>query len=1206
MSVILAAGAAALFWLPTGRAVILPLARNAGNYFLDPMKIEIQDINGSIHEGFTISDLRIISGEENLFDLNYASISPDWDLITELSNGIPYVKNLEVKGVKTGLEKIMTIVNHFPSSEKDEDENNNDEETFDLKTLKINPFNLKIQDVIFDSEYADLALQELSLNESGKIFLNTDIISNEKILPVKINASMNFEPLEISSSDLRIGEKISAKFQGNLIPPFDMKTEFAVLNLDDIIKFLPEKPAIDFSGKIYGRVFLKTINDLLTASGVVSVPNGKVIDIPFNFRLPFNWNGKNLFELQGANLKTKAANVNLTSKFDIEKMSVNAIGKAENISLREIGKLAAPEAKLEGENGFVNFDISTVLEGDILSRTNGEFYAEMPSISAAGLRILKGFSANANLKPGQAPKLSLKGEIFNGKLFARGEAAQDSKGNIKPQAVISIVNLDVPTVIKTFPAAAKSISNPSGKITTRTIVADDLSIKTKITSDKLSINGITLNNIIANLLYEHQRNKASLEDFQAYLGRSIINASGNADLKSSNFKFNARANNFEPKIIRELKDISGIYNLEADASGKYTDLKTITANAKLNGKNVGYSGMTVGDLEVPINFANNNLNIANSKITLPGGSVNFRGNVNLSNTSNPTVDIAASSPGINLSRFLTTFKLQDKSMPVSGYVRGSVNVKGPVNNASVNANIRAENVKAGNLVNIPNAVVDVQGNTKKINVKRLEAKINDANINGNGQLTINQRNFNNSAVNIKMNVKNLELKPVLMAAMGSSPVTGNLNGNVNLNGTIAKPNLDLKLTSPIYANKMKIEDIAVNLKSPEQNHFAINAGARIDEFKLNADVDLKQRKDLWVYSVKTKPLDVDKAIKMQMPDMAGIAKGNLTVNVDGSTAANSPINIKVNSKELKIIDKIKIQDINVPVAFLPANNKIEIKNGKAIVNNGIINSKVNVDLNKSTWTSNVTVRHLDFGKLAQPFLPEGELIGSVDVDVSAKGNFGVMPTNFANGKFHTGSGYIHKMKIIESVSPTKRISFEKISGSFFWDGKDLFLNPGTQATAGSKEPLYRYFSINGSMGIPGKGLRLLCDGRFDLKILDQLLGAMKGLFQYVTGGLTGNVLRDAAGRVLGIKKRDFQNVTFTLANSWTELQLLNLKITKSLEEFLPINVLNKESEETQRSDTQFKMRLTFPVGQGNESVEDVSASDQFKEQLIDNLFNFGR
>ena len=179
------------------------------------------------------------------------------------------------------------------------------------------------------------------------------------------------------------------------------------------------------------------------------------------------------------------------------------------------------------------------------------------------------------------------------------------------------------------------------------------------------------------------------------------------------------------------------------------------------------------------------------------------------------------------------------------------------------------------------------------------------------------------------------------------------------------------------------------------------------------------------------------------------------------------------------------------------------------------------------------------------------------------------------------------------------------TGKYPIKGQDLFLNPGTQATADRNEPLYRYFSVNGSLGIPGKGLRLLCDGRFDLKILDQLLGAMKGVFQLMTGGLTGNALRDAAGKVLGVKKRDFQNVRFTLANSWDKLQLLNLQITKSLEEFLPINVLNKDSEEQQKNDTQFKMRLNIPVGQGVDGSEETSTSDQFKEQLIDNLFNFG-
>ena len=219
-------------------------------------------------------------------------------------------------------------------------------------------------------------------------------------------------------------------------------------------------------------------------------------------------------------------------------------------------------------------------------------------------------------------------------------------------------------------------------------------------------------------------------------------------------------------------------------------------------------------------------------------------------------------------------------------------------------------------------------------------------------------------------------------------------------------------------------------------------------------------------------------------------------------------------------------------------------------------------------------------------------------------HFGVMSTSYANGKFSTTPGYIHKMSIIDKVTPTKKISFEEISGSFFWDGKDLFLNPGSGASAGKDEPLYRYFHVNGSMGIPGKGLNLLFDGRFDLKILDQLLGAMKGLFQYMTGGIAQNFLKDAAGRVFGVKRRDYQSVSFRLANSWQSLQLLDMKVSKPIEDFLPIDLLNKD-EEKQRDDTQFKLNLKFPVGPGDASVEEDSTGDQFKQQLIDNLFNIG-
>ena len=153
--------------------------------------------------------------------------------------------------------------------------------------------------------------------------------------------------------------------------------------------------------------------------------------------------------------------------------------------------------------------------------------------------------------------------------------------------------------------------------------------------------------------------------------------------------------------------------------------------------------------------------------------------------------------------------------------------------------------------------------------------------------------------------------------------------------------------------------------------------------------------------------------------------------------------------------------------------------------------------------------------------------------------------------------------MIDRISPTKRISFQNVRGAFYWNGSDLFLAPGTQATAGPGEPPYRYFAINGSMGIPGKGLKLMCKGRFDLKMLDRILGAMKGVFQYVTGGIMGGgtILRDSVGRALGVKSRDFQDVSFTLANSWQELRLLDLKIDKPIQDFLPIEVLNKEDQQ---------------------------------------------
>ena len=107
----------------------------------------------------------------------------------------------------------------------------------------------------------------------------------------------------------------------------------------------------------------------------------------------------------------------------------------------------------------------------------------------------------------------------------------------------------------------------------------------------------------------------------------------------------------------------------------------------------------------------------------------------------------------------------------------------------------------------------------------------------------------------------------------------------------------------------------------------------------------------------------------------------------------------------------------------------------------------------------------------------------------------------------------------------------------------------------------------------------------------------------LTGGgdFGGQILRSALGRMIGLQNRDFQDVTFQLKGSWKELQLLNLKIDKSLETYLPLKKMNAE-EENEEKERKIQFHLRIPVGPGGEG-DDENPEDQVKRQFLDNLLN---
>jgi hypothetical protein len=297
----------------------------------------------------------------------------------------------------------------------------------------------------------------------------------------------------------------------------------------------------------------------------------------------------------------------------------------------------------------------------------------------------------------------------------------------------------------------------------------------------------------------------------------------------------------------------------------------------------------------------------------------------------------------------------------------------------------------------------------------------------------------------------------------------------------------------------------------------------------------------------------------------------------------------------------EISDISLPMNIL--DDRVSVA-GNANFADGKVKLDAEVKTSAHEWKANVQVLGLSLGQTADKFLAGGAIVGSADLNINAKGDFGAMMMTFANGDFKSTEGYIHNIKALNAVVKGGKIPFQEIRGTFFWDGRDIRLNPGTQATAKPGDPLYRYMSVEGPLGIPGKGIGLNFRGRFDVHLLDGVLKAISGLFQSTSGSVMGadQLARQAVSRLVGYKERDFQDVKFQLRGGWDNLQLLNLQIDKSLEGYLPAKLLNKdEQEEEKKSDKQFRLKLNIPVGPG--SGEDDEVENQFKKQMIDNIFN---
>ena len=1186
--------AGALVWLPTGPWLALPLVRHLGVKLAPSLRLE--GLEGSLYNGYTATGAALVSGDTPLLELRRLAVRPDWSAIL---SGTPWLESLELEGLSSDVANLQALAESFGLGFRDG-------ETAP-EPVRIQPLRVSVQDVTLASPQGTLHLASLDLSKEGVLSLRSTAAG----LPLDADALITFSPLQAVSSDLRFGRG-RGSVKGRLEPPFNLHGDLTGLSLESLLPLLSNSnsklsdpklsdPGLRGSGRLDARFTVKGTPAAPEADGVLSLTRARIRDVPVELRLPWNWSGQRL-TVRDAAFRSLSADVTLTLSADLRgglpNLQVTAKGSAQNLSLKNIGRLLAPQAALAGEGGRVRFDLTADAAGNV----SGDLTASLPEVAMGGKRLVRNLTADVRLTPGGVPRIVCGGEVFGGRLQGRGEAMRKGKGQektLRPEMVFTAANLDAALIAAAFPALAPAA--PSGKLTLDVRVDETLAVSGSLNSAGLKAGGVAVRDLKASLRYAG--GQAVLERLEGFIGRAPFSLSGTADLRRSTLGFEGSLRGLDPKFIPQIaSQVQGARGLKLFAGGTFSAPRV---TVHVTGRENRVAALPLRGLKLSATYAEGRLTVPETVLNLPGGALTFQGTVDLPPGAGPRLNLSGSLRGLNLSVFSKALKLKQ---PLEGTVQGDLKLAGSAGlgpHTLLSASLRGTSLKAGDF-SVSKFDLDVRGTPKEVRVERLSASVGKGTIEGKGTLALEAKKIENNRIALDLVVKGVELRPLLSSFITEAPVGGILSGALTLRGVLAKPEVTLRVDSPLTVRETLVDNLALSVQNSGKDRFALHASGKLGDFQVACQGDIRREGNGWRYSLTTDALDLNRMLAAKSPSLRGLLDGQVTAKLTGSTRKGKdgavPVAVFLSIPKLTA-SGLTVTDILLPLQI--SGNTAHLSGGRAVLCKGTVRANAEVDLAESTWQGTASAAGLDLGNLARPFLPEGELVGSADANVRVKGNFGTLMMVFVNGGFTTGPGYLHKVKAVEAVSPIQRITFETIRGTFFWDGSDLWLNPGTQATAGKGDPLYRYFSANGPLGIPGKGLRLLCKGRFDVPLLDKVLGALKGVFQYFTGGLSGGggLLKGVVGKALGIEKRDFQDVSFALTGSWADLQLLHLRIDKPLQDYLPLEKLNK-TEEQKASDKKFRLNLKFPTGPGAKDSEG-RTEDQFKEQLLDNLLNLG-
>lgn len=1122
---------------------------------------DIGTVKGNPVKGYDITDVSLADSEsETVLTASKAGFSLD---LKALLSGKICLERIYVEGAKVDENRLVSLIQGMPAS---------------TSTIEV--------------EIGEIFLSDIS-SVTDEWNLVSGIVSQDQgIWSGAISAQLRGAPIEgnvkvavkdegisiLSSSFLVMGGEGS--LSGDISPSLGLSGNLKGLSLESIGAMSPS------SVKVHGTLgldfALSGTADDPRGSGSIVLENGGLsrFEIP---GLKGDWS-YNDSKLVLSSWRGSASGTSISGDMTLfmgDSPSISAVLEAADLDLRSWFGDDPRIKDLSGGIGGIHLEVKGPFDG-----LTAKIWLEDGDILYSGLR-LSSIKGKGEMKESGGFLLDLSSSLLG------GTASVNGKVNIGKNLLDLSVALRSIELADTLSIAGSDGQDIKGALTADLKVTgspDEPVVSGSLQSSSIKAYAVSLED--SQVSFQYGKGVIAFPSVVTGVGKSRISGKGTVKLQDPmEIAFDGNLSGVTGEgLSRSFPDIAGLGLAGAvNGSWSYSSKGAGFGTVNLSLSSPSFSlaeAFPLKNLTAQLAINGDRVEIKNSSAGLYGGSLSLAGTVSVGGSGG--MDFKGNLSSVDGTQLMKAIGMEGK-----GQIDGSFKVSGSPSSPILDLSIGSKKLE---LAGLELDGLDFSLKTVKDQlVASLKGALSGVPLSGGGWIKL-PSGKNKGALDLEASVEGLDIKSLLPKGV---EIGGTMSTKLHLLGPLGKTKLYVKGSAPrLQVGNTSFASVDLGGYVGQGDVISFEGSSQFGDKRVNVSCDLKPSDKGWSLGFVASGNDVN--LYSLASGLEGVVDGRVHMAMKGSwTDGYLSASGKISSKELSA-SGIKIKSVSLPVSI--KGTDLAIKGGKAGLYGGPVTLDLEVDLTKSTWKGRAEAKSADLKPLVKDVVSlPGVVSGTIDLRLDMSGVAGraflMDITGFVKGRSLEMSDF----DVLQAVTKGKPFKIRDLWANFNLDGQELYILPGSRASAWPGDEVYRYIEASGSIrpsSSEGEDpLELTCGGEINLNAFNALLGAMKNILKASIDSLKDprSLATDLlSGLIGGYSSQEFRDISLNVGGSFESPVISKLKISDK-QGF----GIGGDGLPSSPGEPKIRIKIDIPTGEGG--GQEVDAGDQVKEQLMEGL-----